>query len=134
VAVSWGARLRAGGVRARSRPDRWSTLEYGCHVRDVFRLADERVGLLLAEDTPVFANWDQDETAVADRYDLQDPEVVADELVTAAGIFAERLDGVSGAAWERPGHRSNGSPFTVESLSRYILHDPVHHLWDVTGD
>ncbi len=51
----------------------------------------------------------------------------------AADDFADRLDGVTGAAWDRPGLRSNGSPFTVESLSRYILHDPVHHLWDVGG-
>lgn len=36
------------------------------------------------------ANWDQDATAIEDRYDL-----------------------------------------TVDSLSRYLKHDPVHHLWDV---
>ncbi len=108
-------------------------LEYGCHVRDVFRIFDGRLALMLAEDGPVFDDWDQDATAVAERYDLQDPIVVADELATAAGALAERLDGVSGAEWERTGVRSNGSPFTVETLGRYMVHDPLHHLWDVSG-
>jgi hypothetical protein len=38
---------------------------------------------------------------------------------------------VVGAAWDRPGLRSNGSRFTVASLGRYHLHDVVHHLRDV---
>ena len=31
----------------------------------------------------------------------------------------------------RPGRRSNGSVFTVETLGRYFLHDVLHHLHDV---
>ena len=55
-------------LRIRPRADRWSPLEYGCHVRDVFRLFDMRLHRMLDEDDPTFSNWDQDETAVADRY------------------------------------------------------------------
>ena len=64
------------------RPDRqvWSPLEYACHVRDVFSIFAGRARLMLAEDTPTFANWDQDEAAVAGRYGEQDPAVVSDEL------------------------------------------------------
>jgi hypothetical protein len=29
------------------------------------------------------------------------------------------------------GFRSDGAQFTVESFGRYLLHDPIHHLWDV---
>jgi hypothetical protein len=133
VGAAWVARLGRSDVRTRPRPDRWSVLEYGCHVRDVLRIADGRIALLVAEDAPTFADWDQDATAAADRYDRQDPDAVAGELARAAGDFADRLEAVTGAAWDRPGLRSNGSRFTVESLSRYILHDPVHHLWDVGG-
>ena len=102
-------------------------------MRDVLRLADQRIGLLLDEDDPVFANWDQDETAVVDRYDLQDPATVRADLLVAAEVLAVRLDGVGVDGWARTGTRSNGSPFSVESLARYIVHDPVHHLWDVSG-
>lgn len=31
---------RAPGAVGRPRPDRWSALEYGCHVRDVLALYD----------------------------------------------------------------------------------------------
>jgi hypothetical protein len=133
VGARWAEVLDRDDVRERRRPDRWSALEYGCHVRDVFRLADVRLGLLIDEDDPVFANWDQDATAVAERYDLQDPVVVRGELLAAGEVFAHRLDSVRPGEWERTGTRSNGSPFSVESLSRYLIHDPVHHLWDVSA-
>lgn len=56
---------------------------------------------------------------------------MADELAAAAALAAGVYEQVSGAAWERPGLRSNGSRFTVASLGRYHLHHVVHHLRDV---
>jgi len=109
----------------------WSPLEYACHVRDVHRVFDERVRRMLAEDDPAFANWDQDATALEDRYDEQDPATVAEELVAAAATVADRYAGVAGDAWERTGRRSDGAVFTVDSLGRYHLHDVLHHLVDV---
>jgi hypothetical protein len=132
-AAAWRAPLTASGAADRSRPDRWSTLEYGCHVRDAFRLYDFRLGLMLTEDDPLYPNWDQDETAVADNYASQDPAVVADELVFAADSLADGFAAVSGDQWLRPGRRSDGASFTVETFGRYFIHDPVHHLYDVTG-
>ncbi len=118
-------------VRVRPRPDRWSTLEYGAHVRDVYRLYEERLRLMLDNDDPMYPNWDQDETAVAERYDRQDPVVVAGELVAAATVLAASFDDICGDDWLRPGRRSDGARFTVETFARYLIHDPVHHLWDV---
>ena len=43
---------------------------------------------MLAEEDPLFANWDQDATAVAERYDEQDPALVAAELLEAAEVLA----------------------------------------------
>lgn len=117
----------------RPRPDTWSLLEYACHVRDVLGVFDGRLVLMLSEDDPSFENWDQDATALASRYELQVPSVVAGEIVASADTLATHYDAVSGAQWSRPGTRSNGSRFTVETLAIYGLHDPVHHLWDVTA-
>lgn len=75
-AAAWVPRLQRPGVATRSRADRWSTLEYGCHVRDVHRIFAHRVELMLTEDDPQFPNWDQDATAVADDYASQDPSRV----------------------------------------------------------
>jgi len=123
----------AGDVRRRPAEDVWSPLEYGCHVRDVYRLYDGRLVLMLTVDAPHYANWDQDATAVADRYAEQDPAVVAAGLREAAEVIAARFEGVSGDQWRRTGTRSDGARFTVESFARYFVHDPVHHLYDVTG-
>ena len=129
----WQDALARPDAAERTRPSTWSVLEYGCHVRDVHRLFDERIGRMLTEDVPTFANWDQDETAVADRYGEQDPALVAGELVAAADAVADRYASVTGGQWARRGVRSNGSEFTVASLGRYHLHDVVHHAWDVTA-
>ena len=132
-AAAWRAPLAAPGAADRPRPDRWSALEYGCHVRDVFRLYDYRLGLMLTEDDPLYPNWDQDETAIADDYASQDPAVVADELASAADAIAASFAALSGDQWQRPGRRSDGASFSVETFGRYFIHDPIHHLYDVTG-
>jgi hypothetical protein len=132
-AAGWVRVLARPDVRDRPRPDVWSPLEYGCHVRDVFRLFDARLALMLTEDDPLFANWDQDETAVTERYDRQDPTVVASELVAAGEQVAASFAAVDGGQWERVGRRSDGAVFTVRTFARYFVHDPVHHLWDVGG-
>ena len=128
---AWRSVLGRAEVRARPDDSTWSPLEYACHVRDVLRLFDERLRLMLEEDAPGFPNWDQDESAVTDRYDEQDPAQVADELAVAAAAVAARFDGVSGDQWGRTGIRSDGARFTVDSFARYFLHDPLHHLHDV---
>lgn len=127
----WVSALHREDARQRPAPSTWSTLEYGAHVRDVMRVFDGRLTLMLERDDPPFDNWDQDATALADRYDLQDPVVVADELVDAAELTADRFDQVRNEEWERTGRRSNGSVFTVRTLGQYFLHDVVHHLHDV---
>jgi hypothetical protein len=131
-AQAWPAVLAAPGARHRPDLGTWSPLEYGCHVRDVFRRFDGRLVLMLTEDGPLFPNWDQDATAIEDRYAEQDPATVAADLLSAAATLADRFDGVSGDQWQRTGARSDGARFTVETFARYFIHDPVHHLHDVT--
>jgi hypothetical protein len=130
-ASKWPQLLELHTARTRPRDDQWSTLEYACHVRDVFRLFDKRLELMLDQDDPLFENWDQDRTAVADRYDEQEPERVAAELQAAGAALAERFDSMPPGSWSRTGRRSDGSVFTIDTFSRYLLHDPVHHLYDV---
>jgi hypothetical protein len=130
-AAGWPAVLEAPGATQRPGPGVWSPTEYACHVRDVHELFGQRVGQMLAEDGAAFANWDQDETAIEQRYDEQDPAVVGPALLAAAERVAAVYDGVPDDAWHHRGLRSNGDAFTVESLGRYHLHDVFHHLWDV---
>lgn len=110
----------------------WSSLEYACHVRDVNLLFDERVRSMLAYDSPRFANWDQDRTAVEQDYGSQDPATVAAEVAAAAESVATTYESVAGDQWQRTGTRGDGSEFTVDTLARYHLHDLVHHAHDVS--
>lgn len=129
--LDWQHVLRRPDVAVRPTPYVWSPLEYACHVRDVYRVFDERVRLMLTEDDPQFPNWDQDAAAVAGDYGRQTPVVVHGELTDAGEAMAATLQSVPDGAWLRTGRRSNGSVFTVESLARYFLHDVLHHLHDV---
>jgi hypothetical protein len=130
-ASRWGALLRHPDVRKRPSDDRWSGLEYACHVRDVFRLYDYRLNLMLTEDAPDFPNWDQDASAIENGYSEEGPEKVIEEIEAAAEAIAGHFDAVEGEGWERTGNRSDGARFTVESFARYFIHDPIHHVHDV---
>jgi hypothetical protein len=133
-ADDWRRLLADGRIRP-GRPDdaTWSSLEYACHVRDVFGRYDERIALMQSDEDPLFPNWDQDTSAVEARYESQEPARVVDELGIAAGKLAARLDGMTAGDWQRRGRRSDGASFTIGSIARYMIHDPVHHLWDVSS-
>ncbi len=118
-------------VRERPEPGVWSALEYSCHVRDVFRIYLERLTMMLTKDDPTFLNWDQDATAVDDHYRDQEPRAVTYDLGLACGRLADAFDRVHGDQWQRTGHRSDGASYTIETFGVYLLHDPVHHIWDI---
>ncbi|MEV4128990.1 DinB family protein [Nocardia sp. NPDC049707] len=156
LAREYASRLSAtlGRPDAAARPDdsTWSALEYAAHVRDVCRIftyraavtarteaVDPKVpgfgakGVEADDGVPVFSNWDQDVTAIADRYGEQDPRKVAAELTDAAEAVARAFESVPEAALGNQARRSDGWVFTVESLAFYFLHDVIHHVYDVRG-
>ncbi len=132
-ARAWPAVLARPDVRRRPDDSTWSALEYSAHVRDVLLVYLERLRLMLDTDDPLYPNWDQDATAVAERYNEQDPATVARELADAAAALSAAFDDVGGDAWQRVGRRGDGASFTVSSMSKYLLHDLDHHLVDVAG-
>jgi len=119
AAAEWVQILMSSpAVRSRPSPEVWSALEYGAHVRDVLHVFDGRLALMLAEDEPRFENWDQDETALVDRYSQQDPDEVADELAAAAAQFVARLRAVAPSQLQRRARRSDGAEFSVVARRR----------------
>ena len=127
------AAVQAPGSDVRPAPEVWSALEYGCHVRDVCIVFGTRLAQMRHADDPQFPDWNQDETALAERYWEQDPVRVADELAVEGGRIADDFATVAGDEWQRRGRRSNGSQFTVDTLAKYFLHDVVHHVHDVVS-
>ncbi|MEH0983061.1 DinB family protein [Micromonospora sp. CPCC 205556] len=129
---TWRERLSRPDATTRPAPTVWSPVEYACHVRDACRIFRGRLELMLGHDDPVFPNWDQDATAVAEDYFHQAPKAVADQLATEAEATAAAFDAVRPEHWERPGRRGNGSRFTVRTFAVYFLHDIAHHVHDVS--
>ncbi|MEA4945063.1 MAG: DinB family protein [Propionicimonas sp.] len=129
----WEQALARPGTTTRPAPGVWSALEYGAHVRDVFRVFDTRLAAMLTQDDPLFANWDQDAAALEGGYAHQDPAVVAIELTAAGMAIAARFDAIVPEQLSRTGRRSDGANFTIESFARYLLHDVLHHLHDVSA-
>ncbi len=127
----WRTVLADPDVADRPDPSVWSPLEYACHVRDVLALYDRRLHLMLNEHDPLFENWDQDETAVDQVYGQQAPADVLLGLETEGARLVGSLEAVTDDQWARPGRRSDGAVFTVDTFARYFLHDIVHHGWDV---
>ena len=129
-ALRWRELLADPSATQRPDDNTWSATEYACHVRDVYRLYLMRLEMMLYEDGPTFPNWDQDDTAIKHAYHQQQPQDVAGELHAAAGMLSARYATVGGAQWQRTGNRSDGVAFTIDSFTRYFVHDPVHHVWD----
>jgi hypothetical protein len=128
---AWADVLTRPDAASRPSATRWSSTEYAAHVRDVCRVFAQRLDLLLAEDDARFPSWDQDETALAERYWEQEPSVVAGEVRAAGDRLAQRYESIEPEQWSRSGRRGNGPVFTVETLGQYVLHDLEHHLYDV---
>lgn len=117
----------------RSDPATWSPLEYGCHVRDVLRFQRERVMAAQVQDLPVFEPMRRDKRAVEERYNDQDPLVIADEVATAASLPAETLGALDERGWLRVGVYPWPEPQarTVEWVTRWTAHELAHHLFDI---
>ena len=109
-AATWEVLLQRDDAPIRFRPDRWSVLEYACHVRDVFRVYDGRLARMLDEDGPHYDNWDQDDDRGIRRVPRAGPVGgVGPELVDAAETVAARFDTVTAEQWGRTGFRGDGA-------------------------
>ncbi len=136
-ATAFAARLRAfdgDAVRARPDPDTWSPLEYACHVRDVLRVQQQRLDLIARTNEPALEPMRREERAIEDRYNDQDPEVVATELVAAAAALADTLTALGDAGWRRTALYNYPTPQlrTVEWIGTHTVHELLHHRRDIT--
>jgi len=121
------------GSTVRPAPDVWSSLEYGCHVRDVMRINLGRVARGLIEDTPRFEPMNRDQRPTIYRYNAQDPDVVAREVLDAAEALALVFDAMSEDQLERtvtynwPGEMVR----TLRWVGQHTVHELVHHRMDL---
>ena len=120
-------------VRARPRPDVWSPLEYGCHLRDVLQVQRERVLMARRVNGASCTPMGREERVEHDGYNDQDPAAVARQLADAATLFDNVLARLSADDWERT--VVYNYPETHERSLRWLavhtVHDVQHHLTDI---
>ena len=127
--------LGDGGIdlRARPQPKSWSPLEYACHVRDVLLVQRERALMARRVECPSFAPMGRDERVEHDGYADQDPADVARQLTDAAGLFANVLDRLGPADWDRTVMYNYPEPTerSLRWMAVHTVHEVRHHLADV---
>jgi DNA segregation ATPase FtsK/SpoIIIE, S-DNA-T family len=123
----------ASTLRTRPEPEVWSSLEYACHVRDVFDVQQGRTLLALEVECPTFVPMGREERVVARRYNQQDPLAVATELGAAADALAATFEALDEPAWARTGiyNWPTRSERDLAWLARHTVHEGIHHLRDI---
>jgi hypothetical protein len=129
IAVLTGQDSDPVKLATRPNPETWSPIEYASHVTDVMDLFQERIYLMITEDNPTFASFDPDAAAAAyaDRSASQTAALLGGAANRLGDVFATMAPHL----WARTGKRGDGAEFSVLSLSRYFMHDNLHHLHDV---
>jgi len=127
--------LRDGAVdvRSRPRPEVWSPLGYGCHLRDVLLVQRERVLAARRVDGPDCAAMGRGERVGHDGYDEQDPIDVARQLNDAALLFANVLARLGAGEWDRTVvyHYPQSRERSLRWLAVHTVHEAQHHLLDI---
>jgi hypothetical protein len=108
----------------------WSAIEYSAHVRDIFRVFDDRVRCSLADTDPAetVVDW---EGRVAAASPTLEREAVASDLDDAADSFATVLAELADDEWRLPTITGRGEPATIAELAVIAVHEGSHHLLDV---
>lgn len=127
--------LRAAtpGLRTRPREGTWSSLEYGCHLRDVLLVQRERVLAARRVDRPSCEPMGRDERVEHDGYADQDAGDVARQLADAARMFANVLGRLDAEDWDRTlvYNYPTRSERSLRWVAVHTLHEVRHHLLDV---
>ncbi|MFI6042249.1 DinB family protein [Nocardia sp. NPDC051321] len=120
-------------LRQRPKPDTWSPLEYACHMRDVLLMQRERVLAARRSTTPETTPMGRDERVEHDGYADQRPSDVGRQLRDAAQLFANVLERLPAADWERTLIFSYPEPQerSLRWLAVHTLHELRHHLLDM---
>jgi hypothetical protein len=120
-------------VGARPAPDRWSILEYGAHMRDVFMSIRERIVRACIEENSVGSPIYRDERVNLGFYRLDEPQEVAEELLAMSRLFVRTFEALPSGFEQRI---FTYSPLTDQKVTvlwagAQALHECEHHLGDV---
>ncbi|MGI9595039.1 MAG: DinB family protein [Acidimicrobiales bacterium] len=113
-------------------PGRWSTLEYGAHVRDVMLTIRDRMVIGLVEDRADFKPMYRDERITLGLYRTDTVDAVSWELEVSAAMLLRLLAAIEIdqlARLVRYGH-PNPTDRSILWMAKQAVHELEHHLSD----
>lgn len=114
-------------VRLTDGPDGWSVLFIACHLRDYEIAWRERVELMLAEEHPIFPNFDHHAAIEANAYARQELAAVLRDLAERRAGLIARLEPLADEQWLCTGVHPDQGPGTVLDVAVNAgLHDLDH--------
>lgn len=120
---------RLDDVRAAQRPadEEWSAAEVVAHLDDVNTLYAERIGRMLAEERPVFADFDQEAAVEERRGQTTSLAILLDRFARSRAELVATLRGIGGEGWDRTGlHPARGVVSVDEHVRILYNHDRAH--------
>ncbi len=128
-------RSQGANLRVRPEPDRWSSLEYACHVRDVLLIQRERVLKALRGHGDEVLPMGRDDRVVDDGYNEQQPVNVALQVEQAAVLLVDLLQRLRPSDWDLEVAYlfPEASRRTLRWVAVHTAHEATHHLHDIDG-
>ena len=132
-ALTIAALLQGDGVAQRPAPNRWSTLEYAAHVRDVLLNLRDRIVVALVEEDPDFKPLYRDQRVDLGLYADDTPANLRRDLDMASDLFRRTLAALSPEQRTRPCQYAYPTltPRSVLWMARQVVHEVEHHLGDI---
>ena len=130
---SFARTLLASPVESSIRPseDRWSALEYGCHVRDVLFNLRDRLIFGAVDDEPVCHPMHGTPRVQLGLYSSDTPTVAAGDLDVAGELFARTWDTLDVELRQRRlVYSLLVGPRALTWVAAQALHETEHHLDD----
>jgi hypothetical protein len=123
---------QAQAASLRDGDEGWSVLFIACHLRDYESFLRERVELMLAEEQPMFRNFDQLALVETNAYAEQKLDAVLADLAERRASLIECLEQLDDARWLREGYNPEQGPGSVLDVAINAgLHD-LDHLEQIT--
>jgi uncharacterized damage-inducible protein DinB len=120
-------------VRTRLDPEVWSPFEYACHLVDVVRTQQERIGRALVETTPDFPSMGIREPARIAGYASRNLDDTVLEVIETTAALAATFEAMTAEQMQRTGvyHWPVTAERTLTWVGRHTIHELRHHLGDI---
>ena len=112
----------------RPSPGEWSIKEVCCHLRDSFEIDGERIRLMLSEDEPFLAAYDQEALARERDYQNESMPLVLAALRAFSGGLAYLLENLGEEEWQRTGQHEERGPISIAQYAQLLADHARQHL------